>query len=331
MKIEIPKDAQEPRGAGSVIVYGAGLAGLLTGNMLRSFKPTVHEAQKELPNNHSALLRFRTEKVGTACAIPFKKVRVQKAIKYGDKITSKPNIFLSNMYSQKVIGSILSRSINDLEPVERYIAPHDLIAQMASNCSIKYSTKLTIGDVEETRNWNPCQSIISTIPMPALMKIMKWKDVPEWPHKEIWTQKARIDSPKCNVYQTIYYPDPLIPFYRISVIGDVVISEFIRKPDTAIGPHIMSALMDDFGIKPTLIVDMKESNQKYGKIEVINEELRKEFIFEMTSKHGIYSVGRFATWRQLLLDDVVEDIQHVERFIRARSNYVRLMHSQKGD
>ncbi len=76
---------------------------------------------------------------------------------------------------------------------------------------------------------------------------------------------------------------------------------------------------------------MKQSSQKYGKIEPINEELRKQFIFEMTTKYNIYSVGRFATWRQLLLDDVVEDIQHVEKFIRASSDYARLMHSQKGE
>ena len=52
-------------------IYGAGLAGLLCANMLRRFNPEIHEAKPSLPNNHSALLRFRTDKVGTACAIPF--------------------------------------------------------------------------------------------------------------------------------------------------------------------------------------------------------------------------------------------------------------------
>jgi hypothetical protein len=51
----------------------------------------------------------------------------------------------------------------------------------------------------------------------------------------------------------------------------------------------------------------------------------------MTTKYNIYSVGRFATWRQLLMDDVVDDIQHVERFIRSKSDYGRMMHSQKGE
>jgi len=242
-----------------MIIYGAGLAGLLAGNMMRSFKPVVCEAQKELPNNHGALLRFRTDKVGTACAIPFKKVKVQKAIKYDGKITTTPNLFLSNLYSQKVTGSILNRSINNLAPVERYIAPWDLINQMAGNCNIEYSAKLTLGDLEDTREWEPNRPIISTIPMPALMKIVKWKGIPEFPAQQVWTQKGRIDSPECDVYQTIYYPDPTVPYYRISLIGDIVISEFVRKPDGAIGPHLMSVLMDDFGIKPNSIVDLKQS------------------------------------------------------------------------
>ena len=64
-----------------MIIFGAGLAGLLAGNILRKYHPKIYEAQNELPNNHSALLRFRTSDVGTACSIPFKRVKVSKAIK----------------------------------------------------------------------------------------------------------------------------------------------------------------------------------------------------------------------------------------------------------
>ena len=308
-------------------IYGAGLAGLLAGNMLRSLRPKIFEAQKELPNNHSALLRFRTDKVGTACAIPFRKVNVQKAIWYDGKMHIKPNLMMSNLYSQKVTDAILSRSINNLEPVERFIAPPDVISQMASNCHVVYKTGLDKIQLD-SHNRIP---VISTIPMPVLMDILEWRDKPEFPSQEIWTIKAFIDNPDCNVYQTIYYPDPLTESYRISIIGNVVIAEFIKKPDISIGPYISSVLREHFGIKPFRINNMTESYQYYGKIRPINEELRKEFIFEATMKHNIYSVGRFATWRQLLLDDVVEDIQHVEKFIRNKSNYSRMLHVQKGE
>ena len=53
----------------------------------------------------------------------------------------------------------------------------------------------------------------------------------------------------------------------------------------------------------------------------IDDKTRKDFIYTLTEKYNIYSVGRFATWRQLLLDDVVNDISVIERLITSNSNY----------
>ena len=314
-----------------MIIYGAGLAGLLAGNMMRSFNPMIKEAQKSLPNNHGALLRFRSDKVETATAVPFRKVRVKKAIKHDGKIITTPNLMLSNMYSQKVTGSVLDRSINNLDDVDRYIAPWHLINEMAKNCSIEYERKLDRRSLEEMHDWEPHRPIISTLPMPVLMKIVGWDEVPEFPKQKIWTQKVKIMDPDCQVCQTIYYPEPLIKHYRVSLIGDTLISEFTEKPDTNIGVHAMDVLSEDFGIRSYKIDDMKESEQEYGKIMPIDDRIRKEFIFQMTNKYNIYSVGRFATWRQLLLDDVVDDLKVVEQFIRGGTDYARWVHSQKGE
>ena len=230
-----------------MIIYGAGLAGLLAGNMMRSFKPMIKEAQKSLPNNHGALLRFRSDKVETATAVPFRKVRVKKAIKHDGKIITTSNLMLSNMYSQKVTGSVLDRSINNLDEVDRYIAPWHLIKEMAKNCSIEYERKLDRRSLEDLHEWEPHRPIISTLPMPVLMKIVGWGEVPDFPKQKIWTQKVRIIDPDCQVCQTIYYPDPLIKHYRVSLIGDTLISEFTEKPDTNIGVHAMDVLSEDFG------------------------------------------------------------------------------------
>jgi len=314
-----------------MIIYGAGLAGLLAGNMMRSFNPMIKEAQNSLPNNHGALLRFRSDKVETATAVPFKKVRVKKAIKHEGKIITTPNLMLSNMYSQKVTGSILDRSINNLDDVDRYVAPWHLIKEMAKNCSIEYERRIDFKVIEDMHQWEPNRPIISTLPMPVLMKIVGWGEIPDFPKQKIWTQKVKIMDPDCQVCQTIYYPDPLVKHYRVSLIGDTLISEFTEKPDTNIGVHAMDVLSEDFGIRSYKIDDMKESEQEYGKIMPIDDRLRKEFIFQMTNKYNIYSVGRFATWRQLLLDDVVDDLKVVEQFIRGGTDYARWMHSQKGE
>ena len=63
-------------------IIGAGMSGLLAGQFFRSNKPLVIEKQDSLPNNHKALLRFRTEAVSELSGIRFKSVNVQKMINY---------------------------------------------------------------------------------------------------------------------------------------------------------------------------------------------------------------------------------------------------------
>ena len=45
------------------------------------------------------------------------------------------------MYSQKVTDSVSSRSIDNLDPVQRYIAPQNLIEQMSIGIDIDYNVE----------------------------------------------------------------------------------------------------------------------------------------------------------------------------------------------
>jgi hypothetical protein len=302
-----------------MIIYGAGMAGLLAANSFRRFSPVVREAQESLPNNHSALLRFRTSDVGSAAGVPFSKVSVSKAISYENKIHTEPNLFFSNNYSHKVTGAIGDRSINNLDSVNRYVAPTNLIELMASNCEIEYSKPFTENDLPIlSLSSTP---IISTIPMPIMMNIVGWEDFPDFKWKKIWTQRGVITSPQVNVCQTIYYPDENQTHYRASVVGNVVIVEHNKEPEQNAGPTLMNILRSDFGIKALQINDMDSSSQQYGKILPIDDRLRKEFISYLTQEYGIYSLGRFATWRQLILDDLINDIAVIERLMISPTSY----------
>ena len=64
----------------SFVVVGAGMAGLLAGAILREECARIFEAQPDLPNNHHALLRFRSSIVGDTLNIPFRSVKVLKAV-----------------------------------------------------------------------------------------------------------------------------------------------------------------------------------------------------------------------------------------------------------
>lgn len=298
-----------------MIIVGAGMSGLLAAHILRRFSPVVIEAQPSLPNNHAALLRFRTDAVSLATGIPFKKVYVQKAICLDGQLYERSSIKLNNMYAAKVSGLVMGRSIMNLEPGERYIAPLDFISQMAKSVNVEYNTHLT--EISAYRS----ESMVSTIPMSALMKLVGWDAIPSFGYQSIRTITAEIEG--VDVYQTLYYPGTCSA-YRASITGNKIIIEMVTNhlaPAWIEEQELVDAYASDFGIKGRNISNVSSRLQKFGKIIPCDDSIRRQFILAMTDKYRIYSVGRFATWRQLLMDDVVKDISLVERMIDERSSY----------
>jgi hypothetical protein len=338
-----------------VRVYGAGMAGLLVAAMLRRLQPRVYEAQATLPDNHGALLRFRTSGVEQATGLPFRKVRVLKAVKSGGRLRPIATIRDANLYSHKVTGAVQPRSVLNLDACDRYIAPEDFISAMARDVVLKMETPLT----REVLEQNKAEGIttISTIPMPRLMQMVGW-DNPGFQWRPIWSVIVHVQEPALDVYQTIYYPEPDVPYYRASITGDKVIIEYLLDPAT-LKPHInrstaprntVGGVREDLGMAPTItpvayhqhvhdvlddfgVTDQSKftvtapKRQEYGKLVPLERDVRQTFILAMTDQYNCYSVGRFATWRQILLDDVVNDVRVVEAMVTQRNAYVRRLHA----
>jgi len=286
-------------------IIGAGLSGLLCGAMNPG--STIYEAQKSLPNNHGAILRFRDDKISRALNIPFKKVRVRKGIWIPRKGFVHPAINLSNMYSRKCTGEFGARSIDNLDTVTRYIAPDDFIQQLADRCEIRYGHYWGLAFA------NKAKPTISTIPLPVMLKAVL--DFPEldvetaaFKRQPIWSRTFEFQN--TNLYQTIYFPDPSQPLYRASFTGNKMICEYTSDdrecPLTAFG--MGDALWVGSGVQV--------KRQEYGKIIEIPSEQRRAIIGHLSHKHNIYSLGRYATWRNILLDDVFDDIRVIQRLMR---------------
>lgn len=313
-----------------MLIAGAGMAGLLAGHMLRRHSPTIVERQPSLPHNHSALLRFRTNKVAEATGIPFKPVTVRKAIFNARGLNDHASIADNNEYSAKVTGEIHSRSVIDLTVGVRYIAPDDFISQMAKGLDIEYETSFNIFPNKDGP-WpqRDGEIIISTIPMPILMDMVGWNK-PEFKWLPIWSHTLWLETPVTDVYQTIYYPSQGQPFYRASLTGHRLTIEYIREPGDELIYVNANRVLADFGIC-TRFSEAKYhcgglKRQEYGKLLPIDEAERKSFIMAMTDQYSIWSLGRFATWRQLLLDDIVDDVRFIDRVLTTKDQYSRRLH-----
>jgi hypothetical protein len=305
-------------------ILGAGMAGLIAAHKFRGHRPVILEAQKSLPHNHEALLRFRTNTVGAVTGVPFRECTVRKGIMFRGTYYDACAPALANMYSRKVAGVINDRSIWNLEQAKRYIAPTDFIETMATPLRVKYD--YPVRDIDVLTEFARLGPVISTIPMPAMMRIIGWKDVPQFTSRPIWSVQVTLIEPIVGVYQTIYYPELSLPYYRVSLAGSRLTVEFSQQPLVSM-EEIMPDILNHFGLEPAIYQIGAVKIHKYGKIAPINEDLRREFIYTLTREFGVYSLGRFATWRQLLLDDVVGDCDVIERLIHGENRRSRYQQS----
>ena len=297
-----------------MIILGAGLSGLIAAAVNPQAK--VFEASSRDKQSHRAVLRFRTPAVGDAVGIPFRKIRVYKNIWVDGKFQD-PNIQLSNWYSSKVAGGYFDRSIWKTDAVDRYIAPEDFILRLIDQVGDRVEWETPVEELPKDK------AIISTIPMNRMLALagIAKPDTVEFKFSPIRVQRFRVKD--ADVFQTIYYPSPSTAAYRASITGNLLIVESVD--DAGYVSSDLLEVLDSFGLTEDDIEVIDENHkQSYGKIAPIDENFRRFVVEILSQKHGIYSLGRFATWRNILLDDVLQDLNVVKRLINADSYTRRL-------
>lgn len=308
------------------------MAGLLAANILRRFNPLVKDQQKTIPHNHSALLRFRTTAVSDATGIPFKEVHVEKGIWDGKTVHNACTIPLANAYSKNAVSSIERRSIWNMAPSKRYISPPGFVEQMCQGLDLHLNEPFS--KIDHGRGLLE-DLVISTLPMKMMMNLFDYPDREKvkFVGHDICTLTARILVPETNVHQTLYnaqFVSPAPLWYRATIQGDRLIVE--GRPDVIElwGKDCLSdvqQIVDAFGISDErfMIEDVEIRPMRLGKIVPIDEHERLKFICWLTDEFQIYSLGRYATWRPLLLDDLVHDVKKIEQM--ATSKYHRRLNS----
>jgi len=227
---------------------------------------------------------------------------------------------MMNSYSKKVYGSLGVRSIFNLGIVKRY-----LISGISNPTSVKYLHNLySIGDktakfvytrsatnkLDRHAGYDFC---ISTIPLPILLRICKI-EYPEhlFKYKKIHVYNFKIGIPS-SVHQTIYFPDPEHDVYRATLECDKMIVECGAEWKDFSSDAVMRA----FGLSTVNVGKVSYNVQPFGKISCYDHDLRRSFIQQLTERFGVYSFGRYATWRPLRADQLMDDIEKIKRLIGA--------------
>lgn len=296
-------------------IIGAGLAGLLAAHAWP--RAVVYERAEAPKSTHRAVLRFRSPAAAVLTGQTFKVVKVRKGI-WSDGAFVQPNVRVANHYALKVLGRVAAdRSIWNLANEERFIAPDDFYERMveAVGDRIRWGVKADIAAMAKE------SQIVTTIPLPAAMRALQVcpQQHPSFAAKPITVMRIRIHG--VNAYQTVYFPDPGNPMYRASLEGDTLICEFAGEHS-----HLSAALEEGcdrarlvFGLENMHFELDDYGTQPLGKIEPLPDGIRKSLLYQMSRDHGVFSLGRFATWRNVLLDDVVNDIQVIKQLLRADS------------
>lgn len=306
----------------NISIIGAGLSGLIAACLTPS--AVVFEASTAKQITHKALLRFRTNQIGEATGIAFKPVAVRKGI-WDRGEFHQPNIKLANQYAIKTVGYFQDRSIWNIETATRFIAPEDLAYQLADAVAhrVEYGTNIVADDVPRLQAFGP---IISTMPLPTLLTLLGLPgELNQFRYSPIVVDRFRLYN--SDVYQTIYYPDPSNPVYRATLTGPILTIESV-----SVGLHSMMSdaarevVLESFNIHPLEIETIELNHkQRFGKISPIDADIRRALMYRLSSQFGIYSLGRFATWRNILLDDVYHDLSVVKGLMRA-SQYAKSLH-----
>lgn len=290
-------------------IIGAGLSGLIAAHAFP--KAAIVESAPAPFSSHKALLRFRSESVSHMTHIPFKKVTVRKGI-WHDGNFVQPTIALANQYARKVTRTVSGdRSIWDISTVERYIAPEDFYQRMVEQVGdrIQWNCQYDFSKIDDV-------PVISTAPLHVTLAACGIDAAEQFQRSSIVVKQFRLTN--VDVYQTIYFPNPATHLYRASITGDLLICEFVKEPheDDTWQAQIRAAFSIGIG-EP-----IGEVKQRYGKIVALeNEKFRRRSIAALSQERNIYSLGRFATWRNILLDDVVKDLSVIRDLIDSDDSY----------
>ena len=318
-------------------VVGAGLSGLIAANLLKSrgYDIRVYESQTALPDNHQAVLRFRSPVLGEVLGIPFKRVQALLCLAPSLHTAQNPLLHALN-YSYVTTGSrrtdrSITRLLDGPKVVERWVAPpnfREILLERLDLDTVEFGVAWGISSEREIL------PTVLTVPMSASFAMLDKPDLtlplsekPDFRANQYIVISAGVLN--TDAHGSIYNPYTIEqePWTRISINGNRAMMEISLS--WADSPSISGKQRAHFiNMFEIILIHLLGLEIDYSKgppqfyhsqtdrILPIPDRFRKAFIMYLTDKHNIYSLGRFATWRPgMLLDEIIQDTSIIASMI----------------
>lgn len=302
-------------------ILGAGLAGLIMGTL----NPTanIYDIAHGQGKQHHAILRLRSPELFKLLEMDFKKVTVTKGI-YSNYEFERSTVKAQNAYSRKVIHNISERSISSIgdngNRSTRYLPPDDFYEQLLNRCEDRIEWGVDALRYDFERLWRPSLTGIACINTTPLWQMVEYLDPDSYAligelieSRSIYVTIYEIQS--CNVHQTIYFPYEETQAYRASITGNKLTIESTHPmeiPHSHLFPFTgeIHQIISSFGIYPSECKLISANIiQNIGKIAAFDDDsIRQKAIYRLSTNHGVFSFGRFGTWRQITLDALPNDM-----------------------
>lgn len=313
-----------------IAILGSGVAGCIAARAIHPHHDIIMIEPMREPSSalahHGAVMRVKDPAIALLLGCSIDAITVHKGIWRSKELRNTPTLQDNNMYSVKLYGYVGNKSIfNYSENGERRFL---LRGKIEPPCDVIYDKG--IGKIQNNNIYSAPDGrggsykydfCISTLPMPVNCKLtgIDCSEI-QFVTSAITSLYFKTGCDTTDSYQTIYYPEFDTPLYRATLQDGIIIAETLGYNPEKHLRRLGLLIKDSFQIS----IDsdpIKSITQNSGKLSVINEDVRKEIIYSLTTEHNILSMGRYAIWKPIRTDSLLGDIKFIKSLMESRERY----------